>query len=301
LPWPPGFTQLENQKEWIANLRNVYQYLPFARSTYRYASAIIAASSQVCAEFAQYRNKLFFIPEPGIARSLCGEDTRKSQPDTKLMLLFVGGLVPRKACDLALRAAAPLLKNGTAQLTVVGDGPERSRLNELVKSLGIESAVDFRGWVSHAEVLNYMRSADIFVFPSVRDNGAGVVFESLACGAVPIVTDFGGPGDTVFPEIGFKVPLTNENDIVEQMQRILNQLVHNRNLVATLRQQGMAYAREHLTWDAKAKDTTKVLNWVVQRDLKPELVPPKKLATRCAPNAKAAVAMAAQVSATDAM
>ena len=69
LPWPPGFSQLENQKEWTSNLRNLYRYLPFARSTYRYAAAIIAASSQTYSEFAEYGDKLFFVPEPGIALS----------------------------------------------------------------------------------------------------------------------------------------------------------------------------------------------------------------------------------------
>ena len=42
-----------------------------------------------------------------------------------------------------------------------------------------------------------MRSADVFLFPTLRDNGAGVVFEALASGAVPVVVDFGGPGDIV--------------------------------------------------------------------------------------------------------
>src|SRR5208283_3317372 len=63
LPWPPGFTQLGNQKEWISSLRNLYRYLPFARSTYRHAAAIIAASSQTYSEFAAYQDKLFFVPE----------------------------------------------------------------------------------------------------------------------------------------------------------------------------------------------------------------------------------------------
>jgi glycosyltransferase involved in cell wall biosynthesis len=277
LPWPPGFSQVKSQKQWISNLRNVYRYLPFARSTYRDASAIIAASSQVYAEFARYRDKLFFIPEPGISRSLCGEDTRKPEAGGKLELLFVGGLVPRKACDLALRAAAALLRNESAHFTVVGDGRERNRLAQLVKSLGIENAVDFCGWLSHDEALRRMRSADVFVFPSVRDNGAGVVFEALACGAVPVVTDFGGPGDIVYPEVGYKVPLTNENDVVAQMGSILAELARNRDLLKRLRKEGMAYARERLTWDAKARDTTQVLQWVVRQVPKPEFLPPKVL------------------------
>jgi glycosyltransferase involved in cell wall biosynthesis len=278
LPWPSGFSQLENQKEWISKFRNLYRYLPFARSTYRHAAAIIAASSQTYAEFAEYSDKLFFVPEPGIARSLCLPDSRNRDGDAKLELIFVGGLVPRKACDLALRAAAPILRRDLARFTVIGDGPERNRLEELVRSLGIEKAVVFSGWLSHAEVLRHLRSADIFIFPSLRDNGAGVVFEALASGAVPVVADFGGPGDIVHPDVGYKVALTSENDIVVQMERALAELVNDRNLLERLRQQGLAYARERLTWDAKAQDTTRVLHWVLQRGPKPHFAPPKVLA-----------------------
>jgi glycosyltransferase involved in cell wall biosynthesis len=277
LPWPPGFSQLENQREWISNLRNLYRYLPFARSTYRHAAAIIAASSQTYSEFAEYSDKRFFVPEPGIASSLCYGDSRSPKPGAKLELIFVGGLVPRKACDLALRAAAPLLRSDLAGFTVVGDGPERNRLEQLTRSLAIAKAVLFRGWLSHAEVLKHLRSADVFVFPSLRDNGAGVVFEALGTGAVPVVADFGGPGDIVYPEVGYKVALTTEDDIVAQMEKILTELAHNRDRLERLRRQGMAYVQECLTWEAKAQSVTRVLNWAVRRGPKPNLPPPKML------------------------
>jgi glycosyltransferase involved in cell wall biosynthesis len=115
------------------------------------------------------------------------------------------------------------------------------------------------------------------VFPSVRDFGAGVVFEALATGAVPVVADFGGPGDIVHPEVGYKVQLTNESDVVSQMEKILTDLAGNRDLLDRLRREGMSYARERLTWDAKARSTTRVLNWAVRRGPKPELPPPKVL------------------------
>ena len=277
LPWPPGFRQLENQKEWIANLRNVYRHLPFARSTYRHAAAIIAASSQTYSEFADYSDKLCFVPEPGIARSLCSDESRTPQPGAKLELIFVGGLVPRKGCDLALRGAASLLRADLARFTVVGDGPDRHRLEQLVRSLGIEQAVSFCGWLSHAEVLKYLKSADVFVFPSLRDNGAGAVFEALASGAVPVVVDFGGPGDIVNPEVGFKVALTNESDMVSEIEKILTDLAGNWDHLNRLRRQGMSYARERLTWEAKAQSVTQVLNWAVRRGPKPDLPPPKML------------------------
>jgi glycosyltransferase involved in cell wall biosynthesis len=278
LPWPPGFSQLEKQKEWVSNLRDLYRYLPFARSTYRDAAAIIAASSQTCAECCEHRDKLFFIPENGISRSLCSDDVRNEDREPNLELIFVGGLVPRKACDLALRAAAPLLRSGLARFTVLGDGPERNNLEQLVKSLGIEKDVAFCGWVCREEVLGHLRSADVLVFPSVRDFGGGVVFEALATGAVPVVADFGGPGDIVFPEIGCKVPVTSESDLLAQMERTLTELTHDRKLLEKLRRQGMAYARERLTWEGKAQDTTRVLRWVLGLGPKPDLVPPKGLA-----------------------
>jgi glycosyltransferase involved in cell wall biosynthesis len=279
LPWPPGFSQLENQKEWVSCLRSLYRYLPFARSTYRHAAAIIAASSQTYSEFAAYRDKLFYVPEPGIDRSLCFGEARNPEPGARCELLFVGGLVPRKACDLALRAAAPFLQSNLAHFMVVGDGPERSRLEQLVKSLGVEDAVSFCGWLSHDEVLMHMRSADVFLFPTLRDNGAGVVFEALATGAVPVVADFGGPGDIVLPGVGYKVPLTHESDVVAQLEKVLAEVVCNRQLLESMRKRGMSYARERLTWDAKAQDTTKVLYWVLGRGPKPDFLPPKLLVT----------------------
>ena len=275
LPFVSGFKQAENQREWISGLRGLYRYFPFAKSTYRNAAAIVAASSHTYSEFAAYSNKLFFVPEPGISKTDCAEDSRDPGRGSKIELIFVGGLIPCKACDLALRAAAPILRDDRASFSILGDGPERANLEELVRSLGIEKAVTFYGWVSHAEVLQRLRAADVMVFPSIRDFGAGVVFEALASGAVPVVADFGGPGDIVNADVGRKMALTNEADFVAQMERILAELENDRELLGRLRKQGMAYARESLTWDAKARRMTKVLNWVAKKDLKPDLPPPK--------------------------
>jgi glycosyltransferase involved in cell wall biosynthesis len=186
----------------------------------------------------------------------------------------VGGLVPVKGCDLALRAVAPLLRNDVARFTVVGDGPERERLERLTRSLGIDNAVSFCGWVSHGEAQQKLRQADVLVFPSIRDNSPAVVFEALAAGAVPVVVDFGGPGDTVRPDVGYKVPLTNETDLVSAIEKILDSLARDRDLLNRLRQQGMSYARERLTWDAKAQTLTAIMNWALGQGPKPSLPPP---------------------------
>jgi glycosyltransferase involved in cell wall biosynthesis len=73
--------------------------------------------------------------------------------------------------------------------------------------------------------------------------------------------------------VGYKVPPTNETDVISQMQEILADLADNRELLYRLRRQGMSYARECLTWDAKARRTTRVLDWVLRQGPKPELTP----------------------------
>jgi hypothetical protein len=93
--------------------------------------------------------------------------------------------------------------------------------------------------------------------------------------------DFGGPGDIVHSDVGYKVALTNEDKVVADIQQILVELSGSREpCLNRLRLQGMAYARDHLTWEAKARSTTRVLNWAVGRGPRPDLPPPKLLQSR---------------------
>jgi glycosyltransferase involved in cell wall biosynthesis len=277
LPWPSGFVQAERQKEWISGLRNFYQLLPFSRSMFRHATAIIGGSSQTCEEFSAYRDKVFFVPENGINPTQIGAADRPPRGKT-LRLIFVGRLVPYKACDLALRAAAPLVRSGRATFSIVGDGPERGALEQLTKELGID--VSFSGWLSHAETLERLRSHDVLVFPSIREFGGGNIFEALAMGVVPIVVAFGGPGDIVNPAVGYRVALTNPDDVVSQMERALKELADDPALLERLSAEGMRYAREQLTWDGKAEAVTRILTWAVGTGPKPDLPPPQRQLAR---------------------
>jgi glycosyltransferase involved in cell wall biosynthesis len=282
LPWPEGFPQLDSQRRqagyWVSRLRGCYRYMPFARSTYQKAAAIIAGSSHTFSEFASYREKLFFVPgENGLESSLLQScDGVRSRHERKLRFVFVGRLIPLKACDLALRGSAHHLRTGAAHFTVVGDGPERKNLQELAVSLGIEKAVTFTGWVERADALKQLAQADVFVFPSLREFGGAVVFEALALGAVPVVADFGGPGDIVTPEVGYKIGLTSEADFVRKLATVLDRLALDSDHLETLRQQGMAYARERLTWEGKARAFSGVLQWVTGNGPKPDLPPPTR-------------------------
>jgi len=90
-----------------------------------------------------------------------------------------------------------------------------------------------------------------------------------------VVADFGGPGDIVTPEVGYKIGLTSEADFVQKLASVLDHLVLDPDHLETLRQCGMAYARERLTYEGKARAVSGVLQWVTGNGPKPDLPPPK--------------------------
>jgi hypothetical protein len=69
----------------------------------------------------------------------------------------------------------------------------------------------------------------------------------------------------VHSDVGFKVPLTSEGEVVSAIASILEDLSHDRARLDRLRQRAMCYARESLSWDAKARKVTGILEWALRQ------------------------------------
>ncbi len=113
-------------------------------------------------------------------------------------LLFVGRLVERKGVNVLLKA----LKNisirigDKVSLTVIGDGPQRKNLEESCKDLGICSQVKFLGNVDKTELVDFYRSCDIFILPSISGEVQPfVLFEAMSLKKPFIATKVGGIPD----------------------------------------------------------------------------------------------------------
>ena len=77
-------------------------------------------------------------------------------------------------------------------LGIIGDGPERSELEELVGELGLKNCTTFYGVIPHAQIQNYYDEYDIFLNASNVDNLPGVILEAFACGLPVVSTKSGG-------------------------------------------------------------------------------------------------------------
>lgn len=121
-----------------------------------------------------------------------GVDTNKYTPkehsDDAINLLFVSRLIERKGLQFLLPQIRQIAResNQKVRLTIVGDGPYRSVLEDIVKKEKIEQYVSFAGYKDKEQIVTYYQNADIFVLPSKKEGMPNVVLEAMACG-LPIV------------------------------------------------------------------------------------------------------------------
>ena len=106
--------------------------------------------------------------------------------------LFLGRLVPKKGVDVLIRAFAKArneLKNG---LVIAGDGPERTKLENIVREANLERRVTFTGNQTGQAKLDLIRKADFAVIPSRREPFGLVTLELMAAGKAIIASRTGG-------------------------------------------------------------------------------------------------------------
>lgn len=266
VPWPSWFEQeRRKEKEWLAPIRSAYRLLPGYRSTLKHSAAIIAGSrytmEQIPTEFAE---KTHYIVENAVdpAHFNC---PRSREPKLPLQLVFVGRLVPYKGADMAIEAAEPLFAEGRAKLTIVGDGPERARLQDQAARSAKPAAIRFTGRVPHQEVSEHFAAADLFVFPSIREFGGAVVLEAMAAGAVPIVVNYGGPAELVTHDTGFRVDIGPRPRIVQALRRTIEAVAKDPSSLLQKITAAEQRVKSNFTWQAKANQVLEIYKQVRRR------------------------------------
>ncbi|MDB5331875.1 MAG: glycosyltransferase [Phycisphaerales bacterium] len=142
----------------------------------------------------------------------CGVDPKQFAPAQHTgegqRLLFVGRLAAVKGLPVLLESLALLKKSrGDILLTVAGDGPDRAKLEQQARDLGVEANVKFLGYQSQTQVRQLLAETDVFVMASFAEGVPVVLMEAMAAGVPVVATRIAGVPELVEDGIsGYLVP-----------------------------------------------------------------------------------------------
>ena len=162
-----------------------------------------------------------------------GSETSSGEP----LVLSVGNLIAIKGHDLLIRAVASLAPEfPELTLDIIGDGPERSRLQALARQLQVPDRVHFLGRQSRHQVAAAMRRCTVFALPS-RYEGLGCVYlEAMSVGKPAIGCRGQGIAEIIqHGSNGFLVGPDNEKELALALAMLLRDPVRRRNLGAAAR------------------------------------------------------------------
>lgn len=186
----------------------------------------VACISQFCRSqgmiFADPRHwDKMHIVHCGISPALYG--TSSPAPQGK-RILFVGRLAAVKGVPLLVKAFAALhQRHPDAVLTLVGDGPERGRIEALAAELGCAAALRFTGYLSQQEVAQELDRADIFALPSFAEGVPVVLMEAMASRLPVLATRIAGIPELVRDGVnGLLVPPGDSEALSEALDRLLS-------------------------------------------------------------------------------
>lgn len=134
-------------------------------------------------------------------------------------ITFVGRFTEVKGLSYLIKAFAELLETRSdIELTLVGDGPQRDRLEAMVREFEIEDSVHFVGAVPYEEVSRYYARAALLVLPSHRETFGRVILEAFAHETPVVATTTRGASELI--EDGMTGLLVSKRDSDELAQKI---------------------------------------------------------------------------------
>ncbi|MCX7819240.1 MAG: glycosyltransferase [Kiritimatiellae bacterium] len=165
-----------------------------------------------------------------------------NRSDVGPIAVVVGRLDAAKRVDDVLGAFAAVGADVAARLVVIGDGPDRERIQALVRSFGVQERVELLGWRDDAAEL--MWGADLLIHASEREGLSNAILEAMAAGLPVVATKSGGTAEAV--EDGLTGRLVDCGDRAA-MAAAIGELLRDRALASRLGAAGAARVRERFT------------------------------------------------------
>jgi glycosyltransferase involved in cell wall biosynthesis len=145
------------------------------------------------------------------------------------VLAFVGRLIPWKGVLLALMTLR-LLEDIDCKLLIIGDGPDRGRIERKIEEWGLANRVQLLGMLPRDEALAHVGQASLLLHPALKEEAGLAVVEALVLGTPVVCLDHGGPSglarywpDTLCFTVPIRSPAHTAEGLAQAVRSIMQQ------------------------------------------------------------------------------
>jgi glycosyltransferase involved in cell wall biosynthesis len=191
-----------------------------------------------------------------LLETACPSATESGRSETRPLnrFIWVGSLEPRKAPAIAVEALERVLHQGEmATLTIVGDGPLRESLKQMLLQRELTDAVQLAGKLTRRRTLEAIGEHAALLFSSVRDTSGNVVLEAMAQGLPVIAFNHQGLPEMLDDSCGYLVEAADDGDEMGAFAKKMADIVRRPDIAAAKGRAAYNKAQEVLSWKSKWK------------------------------------------------
>jgi len=263
MDYPPGFRRLQSGTERLALAtgRRLADIMNYFMPGKRQAAMLLVANERTRSALPRgvSRNVVMLV-ENGVDLPLWSpvRSPAKESELTAAHFIFMGRLVDWKAVDLLLLAFNQASAQTAMTLSIIGDGDERIKLEQMTRSLDIfaekidqPGKVRFLGWMSQSECAGQLARCDALVLPSMAECGGAVVLEAMAMEVPVIATAWGGPVDYLDSSCGVLIEPTSKEAFVNDLALALVRLATHPQDRRAMGKAGRLKVIRDFDWESK--------------------------------------------------
>lgn len=237
----------------------VYKVLgPALRMVWKESAGIVANSEGLKKRAGGFESRYpIYVVENGVDSDFFKPDTNKRDENT-INILFVSRLIERKGLQFIIPKLKNIKKevcektNKSVRLTVVGDGPYRGDLENLVNECDCRDLVHFLGQKTKDSLDVIYQSADLFILPSRWEGMPNVVLEAMASGLPIVMTPCEGSGE-----------LVTDNGYISDIDSFDSKIIKicvDENLRNEMSQNSINAVKRRFSWNRAAREYIKLMH-----------------------------------------